>query len=212
MPATNNGRVNMGMGNLGFANQRFKMKHRFTFEVVELCGNNSIPASYVKVASRPTFQADEIELHHLNAIDYLPGKAKWDTMTITYYDTANADMQPLYNWIASVYNFSNPVTLEQGSTRADYCGTGIIYLYDGCGTPLEQWTLMNAWPQQVQFGDLDMSASEIMTVDVTLRFSQVHYQSLCPAYIPKSCCSPCNGSPLYTDNPGTRFNTLGQLV
>ena len=201
----------MGIGHLGFKNLVFKRKFRWTFEVVELCGNQNIPAHYVKVASRPNLTIDETEINYLNAKTWIPGKASWETITVTYIDVATQDLKPLYDWLASVYNFSNPITLEMGSRRGDYNGVGILYLYDGCGMPLEKWVLQDMWPQAVNWGDLDYAASDEVTVELTLRYSQVYYESLCPPYKPQNCCSPCGGNPYQENTNPSSYNTLGQL-
>lgn len=212
MPDLNaNGRLNMGIGYLGFNNLVFKRKFRYTFEVVQLCGNQSIPAHFVKVASRPSLTIEETEINYLNAKTWIPGKASWETITVTYIDAAVTELQPLYNWLASVYNYANPITLEQGSQRQDYTGVGVLYLYDGCGTPLETWVLQDMWPQAVNWGELDYANSEEVTLELTLRYSQVEYQSLCPAFSPSNCCSPCGGSPTSFGDPGTTVTTLGSL-
>lgn len=190
----------MGIGRLGFQNTVFKRKFRFTFELQEICssgvsgGGGSIPPSYVKVAARPNLEIEETEINYLNAKTWIPGKASWQTMTVTYIDVATAEIAPLYNWLASIYNFTNPITLEMGSKRADYNAKGILKLYDGCGSELERWTLGDVWPQAVNFGELDYSSSEEATIELTLRYSNVLYQPICPQFPIKPCCSPCDST------------------
>ena len=43
--------IPMGIGNLGFKNNIFKRKFRFTFELQDICGGQSVPRHYVKTAS-----------------------------------------------------------------------------------------------------------------------------------------------------------------
>lgn len=186
--------IPMGIGRLGFQNIVFKRKFRFTFELLDICGGASIPPSYVKVASRPNLEIEETEINYLNAKTWIPGKASWQTMTVTYIDVATAEIAPLYNWLASVYNFTNPITLEMGSKRADYNAKGVLKLYDGCGAELERWTLGDVWPQAVNFGDLEYASSDEATIELTLRYSNVLYEPICPSFAIKSCCSPCGSS------------------
>jgi hypothetical protein len=184
----------MGIGNLGFSNLVFKRKFRFTFELQNICGTQSVPASYVKLASRPNLNIEEVEINYLNAKTWIPGKAEWEAMTVTYLDVATNDMAPLYNWLASVYNFTNPVTLEMGSQRKDYTATGILKLWDGCGQLIEIWTMQDVWPQAINFGELAYEDSAPCEIELTLRYSQVQYQPVCPAFQINPCCSPCNGA------------------
>ena len=191
---------NMGIGQLGGNDLIFKRKFRWTFRFENICQSLQVPEHFVKMAARPNLTIEETEINFLNAKTWIPGKASWETITLTYYDVATRDNANLWNWLASVYNFTNPVSLEMGANRNQYAGRGILVLYDGCGTPLERWQLDDAWPQAINFGELDYSSSEEATIELTLRYSQVRYQSLCPTFAPVPCCSGC------TDNASASGN------
>lgn len=187
--------IPMGIGHLGFSNLVFKRKFRFTFELQDICGGKgTVPQHYVKVASRPQVDIDEVEINYLNGVTWLPGKAKWQTMNVTYIDVATDDIAPLYSWLASVYNFTDPVKLQMGSRRTDYTATGVLQLYDGCGEILERWTMKDVWPTSINFGDLDYASSDEVTIELTMRYSQVKYEPLCPKFNITSCCSPCGSN------------------
>lgn len=181
----------MGLGRLGDRNLVLKRKFRWTFRVDNVCDGQFIPESFVKVASRPNITFEETEINYLNAKDWIPGKASWETITVSYYDVASLDNQVLWNWLASVYEFPNPVTLRMGSNRRSYAGRGTLTMFGGSGEPLEQFVLDNLWPQSVNFGDLDMADSSECNVELTMRYSNVAYRSLCPAYQPQGCYFPC---------------------
>lgn len=182
--------IQMGLGRLGDAGIIHKRKFRWTFQILRSQGGN-VPASFVKMAARPNVSVEETEINYLNGKTYIPGKGTWETITVTYYDVATADNLPLWNWLADVYNFLNPDTLTQNSKRSCYTGTGICTLYDGCGNPLEKWTLGDCWPQAINFGELDYSSSEEATIEVTLRYAKVKYESICPGGQPAATCCPC---------------------
>ena len=197
-------RHNMGLGVIGRPDITFKRKFRFTFEILGFCGNqkNKVPEHFVKVASRPNISFEEFQIDHLNGRMWIPGKGTWETIAVTYIDVANEEMRSLWNWLATVYDITNPITLAMAEKR-DYDATGILNMYDGCGTLLETWQLLHMWPQGINFGDLDYEASDTATIELTLRFSDVLYRSFCPDYTPLSCCTPC-GSPTQTV-PGLVF-------
>lgn len=182
----------MGIGKVGRADMTFKRKFRFTFEIQGFCDNekNVVPESFVTVASRPNLSIEETEINHLNAKTWIPGKASWETITVTYLDVAHEEMRTLWNWLATVYDFTDPVMLGQAEKR-DWDATGVLNMYDGCGTLVEGWELQHMWPSAINFGDLDYSVSDIATIELTLRFSDVKYRSYCPDFIPEACCSPC---------------------
>lgn len=183
---------NMGMGVLGTDSVILKRKFRWTFALQHRCGN--IPASFVKVAARPQLDVEETEINFLNAKMYIPGKAAWQTMTVTWYDVAGqgaAEMAGLWGWILSVYNFYDG-TYKQSSKPSGYGGTGYLTLYSGCGDPVEAWTLKYCWPQSINWGDLDMSSSEECTIEVTMRYQTAVYEPCGCGYPIKNCdCIGC---------------------
>ena len=101
------------------------------FEVFGFCNNESnvIPEHFVKVASRPNLSIEETEVNHLNGKMWIPGKASWETITVTYLDVAHGEMQQLWNWLATMYDFTDPIGLKQG-TRRDWDATGVLNMYD----------------------------------------------------------------------------------
>lgn len=187
------GSTPMGLGRL--RNTTLKRKFRWTFVVNNICKGGSIPASFVKLASRPNLSVEETEINYLNAKTWIPGKGTWETITVTYYDVGESDMGPLFTWINSIYQIGPNALREQkqSSNPKDYAATGILTLFDGCGNGVEKWTLFNLWPQAVNFGELDYSSSEEVTIELTLRYDSVEYQNCCGAFNLASCCTPCGG-------------------
>ena len=185
--------MNMGIGDLGGASLILRRKFRWTFEVSNICGQQKVPASFVKLAARPNLSVEETEINFLNAKTYIPGKATWETVTVTYYDVATKDNLPLWQWLASVYDFTDPVALKMGSSRRDYAARGTITEYDGCGNSLNQWVLLDLWPQAINFGELDYSSSEECNIELTLRYGGVRYMPICPSGNIEPCCSKCSG-------------------
>lgn len=186
--------MNMGIGKLGSGNLIYKRQYAYTFSVINLCSGNGttkIGESFVKMASRPSWDTEETQIDFLNAKTFIPGKTTLDTLTVTYYDVASVDQRPLWSWLASVYNFNDPVRMPIASKASDYSGTGIIVMYDTVGTPLEQWVLLNCWPKSVKFGELANDSNDIATIELTLRYTGLQYKSLCPEYTPYGCYSYC---------------------
>lgn len=182
--------MNMGIGPLGAPNVIIKRKFRWTIEITTPCGY--IPPYACKTSARPNIEIDETELHFLNGVTWLPGKAKWQPIQVTYYDVAgDTGFQSVMNWLCTLYEFQNPVMLRQ-SEKAGWAGTALLTMYDGCGTPLEFWLLGSVFPQQVNFGELDYSQGEFCTVELSLRYSDVQYLGACGGqFIPQSCCAGC---------------------
>jgi hypothetical protein len=181
--------INMGLGLIGGPNVIHKRQFRWTFEVTNGPCGLTVPPDFVKLANRPNLEIEETEINYLNGKTWIPGKGTWQTITVTYYDVvgSGANNIGLWNWIAAVYDYTNPITLKQGTARADYSGTASLILYDGCGNILETWKLSDAWPQAINFGELDYSSSEVATIELTIRYSQVTYLNGCGPN-PTGCC------------------------
>ena len=203
----------MGIGALGAPNTIIKRKFRYDFSITPpTSAAQFIPTAFVKNISRPELEIDELELQFLNASTWIPGKGRWQPLTVTFIDTGNtagdktASMQGLYDWIVGVYNFQGyyPVSPNAQATsvkdlsqneRAGWEATATINMYDGCGGLIETWTLAGVFPTSVKFSEMDYTSSDEATIDLTLRFDRANLyggKSNC-GYTPvnKGCYGGC---------------------
>ena len=189
----------MGLGKLSTdTNLVFKRKYRWTFSINSPVGY--IPPNFVKLASRPNLTIEETEINYLHGKMWIPGKGTWETITVTYYDVggpSSADTGKLYSWLNTIYNFQNPTCLSQSSRKGNgqsnpgYAGNAQLDLHDGCGNVMETWLLGNIWPQAINFGELDYSSSEEVTIELTLRYSEVEFHPFCGMVLPPASCVGC---------------------
>ena len=178
----------MGIGALGAPGVIIKRKFRWVFAMSTPCGN--IPGIYCRSASRPSLEVESTQIDFLNATTWVPGKGRWQPITVSFIDVADIQMQGLYNWIATVYNFTDPVGLSQGE-KADWNGTAFLNMLDGCGNVLETWGLGSCFPTSINFGDLSYESSDLATIELTLKFSEVSYVSNCGVKQISPCCTGC---------------------
>lgn len=185
--------MQMGIGRLGAPDIIIKRKFRWTLEITTPFG--VVPRQYVKVAARPSLDIEETEINYLNGVTWIPAKGKWEPLSVTYLDVAAADMSPLYSWVATVYDFTqqNPIDHIPQSEKSGWNGEANLKMYDGCGNEIDGFILRSCWPKSINFGDLDYADSEVCTIDLTLRYSEVSYQRLgsC-AVTPSPVCRGCN--------------------
>jgi hypothetical protein len=183
----------MGIGPVGIGdpNVIFKRKFRWTLEVEGKGCQFKVPPYFVKVAARPSITFDETEVHFLNEKMYIPGKATWEPLSVTFLDTNQSGSSQLLKWLTAVFDFSEPTSKKMSSKKESYVGEVTLTMYDGCGSPMERWTLSDAWPQAINFGDLDYSSSEVADIQVTLRYSQVKYISQCGEGLNRCDCKGC---------------------
>lgn len=178
--------MSMGIGRVGRPDVIFKRKFRWTMQVAGAWGY--VPEHFCTIAARPKLTLEETEVNYLNHTTWVPGKAKWEPITVTYLDVPNAGIGDLYSWIATLYNFnSNDLPMSE---KAGWNASAIIQLYDGCGSVLERWVLGSIWPSSVDFGDLSYEDSDMVKVELQLRYSEVNYAALCGPQ-PQGRCTGC---------------------
>ena len=188
--------ASMNLGELAVnKNLVFKRKYRWTFDLK--WGGKNLGKSYVKLASRPNLTIEETEINYMHGKMWIPGKASWESITVTFYDVARATsdgVDNVYGWLASIYNFQDDsmkqTTIQGTGTDGGWAGIATLDMYDGCGKSLETWTLSGIWPSAVNFCDLDYSSSEEATVELTLRYYMAKYKANCDTN-PTPQCKGC---------------------
>lgn len=179
------------MGNMGFYGQDewsgpngdfpnvcFKRNNRWKFIIpgISASGVSSLPPQKV---GKVGLSFKEIQAEHLNETIYFPSKPDWKPITLTLYDIAKEDQNPVFAWIRRGYD-----------TRPDQCslwtpclsaGLKAAQAYleelDGCGEVLERWILEHIWIQQAEFSGGDMANADVVTCDVTLRYDRAYIDS-----------------------------------
>jgi hypothetical protein len=189
---------NMGLFDIGSA--CFKRKYRWMFFIEDVCGTSSDGSYGTNVlppskGSRPNISFKEIEANHVSETVYFPGRPDWKPISLTLYDFTIKGTNRVFEWIKLYYNINNKdVTISPsvGSFLSPVISAGSnslmkatalkipqasLILFDGCGNKIERWIFENVWPQSVEFGELDMQSSEVVTVDVTLRYDRAYIEN-----------------------------------
>jgi len=177
----------MGIGNVGLPGVIHKRRFRWTLEINTPCG--FIPKHYVKTAGRPKLEIEETEINFLNATTWIPGKTKFQPISVTYRDVSTDDMMPLMSWFNTIYQFNDSANLRQ-SEKSGWNGIAKLDLYDGCGKSLETWYLASCFPVSIDFGELSYEDSDEVTIELSLRYSEIFYQNNCGQQ-PTNCCRGC---------------------
>lgn len=148
-----------------------KRKNRWLFRIpnISASGVNSLPPSR---ASRPGIGFKEMEASHLTETIYFPGKPDWKTVNLTLYEIQKNSEHPIFEWIKKIYD------PEVGTSGASCDGfkelQAFLEMYDGCGNTLETWVFESVWPQNIEFGDLDFTSSDVVVCDITLRYDRAY--------------------------------------
>lgn len=168
--------MNMGLGyGLERSDVCLKMSYRWLFVIpgISADGINSLPPSK---SARPKLSFKEIQVEHMHETVYLPGKVEFSPLTLSLYDLKKNN-HPIFMWIKSAYNPCNGT--YKYPVDSGFFKTAYLELYDASGNVLERWIYENIWPKEIDFGDLDMSTSEILTCDLTLRYARAYIDNEC---------------------------------
>jgi hypothetical protein len=166
-----------------------KKKHRWMFSISPFIGDeiNMLPPSK---GSRPSLSFKEFSAEHLNETIYFPGKVEWSNMELSLYDLKCND-NPIFEWMKRIYDptptsnnnrgFYGPSLLPPGNAGTPHFKRqATLNLYDGCGNIIESWIYMNAYPQKIDWADLDMSSSELTTVEISIRYDRAYVVQAVP--------------------------------
>lgn len=120
----------------------------------------------VESGSRPQITQNSTEIQFLNTSTYVLGRYTWNEMNITFRDPIGPSAsQAIMEWIRLC---SESVTGRQGYA-AGYKRDIELELLDPTGAVVQKWILVNCWPTNANFGDLNYSQDGLATIAVTLR-------------------------------------------
>ena len=173
MPGFNINPFGGGFSAQGPANTvEIRRKHRWVFETLGR-GTGVFSQSELLVlqsASRPSFKFEEPEMHHNQEVARFAGKQDWDPMTLVWYDVEqDPDVsRGIYHWIETVVNMQSIAVAHPRF----YKKTAALLMIDGSGQTTEQWSLMGTWPAASNWQELDYTSTDLMTMEVTMRFDR----------------------------------------
>ncbi len=149
-----------------------RRKHRWVFESLGR-GTGAFSQAELLVlqsASRPNLKFEEPEMHHNQEVAYFAGKQTWEPVTMTWYDQQqDPDVSKgIYQWIETVVNMQS-IKVAHPSL---YKRTASLLMIDGAGQTSESWTMLGTWPQNSNWQELDYTSTEIMTMEVTMRYDR----------------------------------------
>lgn len=192
----------MGLGVIGDRNTCFRQQNRWMFRIADQSGGEIIgdtsnnagrPMLPPSKAARPNLELKEMEVRHVTETVFYPGRPEWKPLNITLYHIGPFQHDPVWDWILSMYDpqpavadnavwktpvvYGNPTTtIQPGAPRQLMQNRAILELYNGCGDVLERWVYQTVWPQTVDWGMLDMSSSDVVYIDLTLRYARAYVE------------------------------------
>lgn len=173
MPSRDNMGLDFGLESF---EECWKMKFRWLITIEDVVGgaggsSNALPPLK---GSRPELSFKEQEVQHMNETVYFPLKPEWKPIQCIMYDTKNNE-NPVYDWIKdSIYDPSDGTF--RPSVGDNFKRKATIEIFNGCGEVMETWDLENCYASEAKWGELDMALSELVTVEVTLRYDRAIFR------------------------------------
>jgi hypothetical protein len=146
-----------------------KFRWLLKIDDVSATGINSLPP---EKSARPNLSFKEMEAQHLTETVYYPSKPDWKPINLVLYDLKK-NKNPVMEWIKKIYDPNGDGTWNPSGDN-DFKKKATLEMYNGCGDTIEKWVYENAWPQAVEFGDLDMGSEEVVKIDITLRYDRAY--------------------------------------
>jgi hypothetical protein len=127
---------------------------------------NGLPSYIIKKINRPQIDFGDIDMHHINVIRKLKGKANWGDFSMTLYDPiVPSGAQAVMEWIRTSHE---SITGRDG--YADFYKRDLQFEVLGpVGDIVEEWLLKGAYIKSAQFGDMDWSSDQPVEISVTMR-------------------------------------------
>jgi hypothetical protein len=148
---------------------RFEPKRKFRW----ILAIEGIDAFLVKSAARPQIDIGSTEIHWMNTVRYVAGKAKFGTMSVTIYDPiAPSGAQQVMEWIRTHYE-----SVSGRAGYADFYKRDLqLKLLDPVGTVVELWDIKGAFITEANFGEVTYEDGGPMEISMTLRFDNAVLQ------------------------------------
>jgi hypothetical protein len=162
----------------GILHPKQKNKWRVTFQDISrlVTGTNSRNLTMQAITvTRPQLEFSEIAIHRYNSTAYIAGKHEWSSINLTVEDDITGLASKVIKGQLETQQRIVGVDLDgrwlnTAATGSDYKFGFKLEQLDGDEGVVETWILEGVMIQSVDFGDLDYSASEAATIQLTLRY------------------------------------------
>lgn len=141
----------------------FEPKRKFRW----ILAIEGIDSYLLKSAARPTMTTEEFQIDYINATRYLASKYTFNSIEVSMHDAiAPAGAQQVMEWLRLAHEH-----VSQRGGYADFYKRDIqLKMLDPFGNVVELWDIKGAFPQEVNFGELDYSNMESADITLTIRY------------------------------------------
>jgi hypothetical protein len=128
---------------------------------------NDIPAYLIKASAKPSMTNGEVALDHINVQRYVKGKSVWNTISVTLYDAiVPSGAQAVMDWV----RLHHESATGRDGYSSYYKKEIKLRQLSPLGEIIEEWILNGAFIVDSNFGSLDWSSEDVVTIEMTLRY------------------------------------------
>jgi hypothetical protein len=173
---------NFGVLGGGILHPQHKNKWRLEFNGLGLADDGESLTVQAITVDRPKLEFEKITLDRYNSRAYVAGKYTWQTVTATFEsDLGGSVVRSIREQLAQQQHIisNGPDLFPQSDERLNTAPTAAYYKFainmlmlDGAShdSPVEEWGLSGCYLEQVDWGDLDYAASEVVKVVCTISY------------------------------------------
>ena len=141
-------------------------KHRWILRFPSKIGLHEFQLSS---AARPNWTVDEVKIPFLNQEQYVAGKYRFETMSVSLVDYIGpSTTQAAIEWLRTC---AEETTGRMGYA-AGYMNDLELEILDPTGVCVQKWILKNAFILQYKGGSLDYESGGLLKVELTIRYSR----------------------------------------
>tara|TARA_Y100000296_G_scaffold72669_1_gene89282 strand:- start:852 stop:1397 length:546 start_codon:yes stop_codon:yes gene_type:complete len=175
------------MSNNFWSSKDLEPKRQFRFIVSLQPGGTELRFA-AKTADRPKYSIGEQEHRFFNHTFYYPGRMTWNTVGMTLVDAITpGSTEVLYKYLADI-GIQQPKDFGSATTQTITKQSAVNALGDikvrELGTNNEnetviigEWSLINAFITEVDFGSHSYDSDEMVEISLTLRYDWAQYEA-----------------------------------
>ena len=153
-----------------------KRAHRWQFAVLGPLDTQIL--AFCKTATRPSLIIKPSEWHHDQEVSYYAGKHVWEPVTIRFYDAENPNVGvKLFDWVKDMVVDIPGGAIAKEADEYKKEANLLMLNSEGQGG-VEDWKLINAWPENVNWLELDYQSTELQLVECRVRYDRAEVTGL----------------------------------
>ena len=165
--------TNQSASTQGLLMPKLKYRFRATFENFGVSADKTELTKQVVDIKRPSVNFNPITVDVYNSKVYLQGKPEWQETTINLRDDAAGNVSRLVGeQIQKQFDFAEQSSAASGIDYKFLLRYEVLDGGNGANQPnvLETWELYGVMISQVDYGDMNYSSNDPVTIALTLRF------------------------------------------